>query len=79
VQRGVAPPPSLKNIFKEAMADVNIKPPSHGNLECWAKQGVLMLNTCLTVRQGDANSHQGKGWEQFTDAAIKVLSAKVLF
>lgn len=62
VQKGVASPPSLKNIYKEAMSDVGIKAPCHGNLESWAKQGVLLLNTCLTVRQSEANSHQGKGW-----------------
>ena len=70
-------PPSLKNIFKEAMTDVGIPSPKHGNLEHWAKQGVLLLNTCLTVRDGEANSHQNRGWEEFTDAVIKLLASKV--
>lgn len=61
VQRGVPPPPSLKNIFTELQADVGIPKPSHGNLEHWSKQGVILLNTALTVRKGDANSHQKKG------------------
>ena len=65
-------------MIKEAMEDpkLNISKPSHGNLECWAKQGVLMLNTVLTVRKAAANSHQKKGWETFTDAVVKVLSKK---
>ena len=78
VQKGVAIPPSLRNIFKELMTDPaqRIKQPSHGNLECWARQGVLLLNTCLTVRKGEANSHSQKGWEQFTDAIVKQLSTR---
>lgn len=76
VQRGVPPPPSLKNIYKEAIEDVGIRPPQHGNLEYWAKQGVLLLNVVMTVRQGEANSHQYKGWEQFTDATIDALKKK---
>ena len=58
------------------MDDVGIKPPQHGNLEHWAKQGVLLLNVVMTVRQGEANSHQHKGWEEFTDAAINALKKK---
>jgi uracil-DNA glycosylase len=74
VRRGVKPPPSLKNIVREAMDDVDIKEPTHGNLEHWAEQGVLLLNTVLTVRQGQANSHSKKGWEDFTDAVIDELN-----
>lgn len=76
VKRGVSAPPSLKNIFKEAHNDVGINIPAHGCLEDWAKQGVLLLNTCLTVRSGQANSHQGQGWEQFTDAVVRELDRK---
>ena len=81
VARGVQIPPSLKNMIKEAANDTELTPkvkadPGHGNLENWAKQGVLMLNTCLTVRKGEANSHQKKGWEEFTDAVIRVLGKK---
>ena len=74
VRHGVRPPPSLKNIFREAMDDVSIREPAHGNLEHWARQGVLLLNTVLTVRRGRANSHAGKGWEEFTDAVIHELN-----
>lgn len=75
VQKGVRIPPSLVNIFKELEADIpNFKSPCSGDLTGWAKQGVLMLNTCLTVNQGNANSHQGKGWETFTDSVISWLS-----
>lgn len=74
VQRGVRPPPSLVNIFKELREDVGFSIPDHGNLEGWARQGVLLLNASLTVRAGQAGSHQGKGWERFTDAAVKALS-----
>lgn len=73
VKKSVVPPPSLKNIFKEAKNDVGIPMPTHGCLESWARQGVLLLNTCLTVRSGLPNSHQGKGWEEFTDAVVKAL------
>jgi uracil-DNA glycosylase len=76
VRRGVRPPPSLKNIVKEAMSDVAIDEPRHGNLEHWAKQGVLLLNTVMTVRQGEANSHAKRGWEDFTDAVIQELNEK---
>ncbi|RYH28328.1 uracil-DNA glycosylase [archaeon] len=61
VQRGVPPPPSLKNIFTELQTDIGISKPSHGNLEHWSRQGVILLNTALTVRKGEANSHQKKG------------------
>jgi uracil-DNA glycosylase len=74
VQRGVRPPPSLVNIFKELREDVGFAIPDHGNLEAWARQGVLLLNSSLTVRAGQAGSHQGKGWERFTDAAVKALN-----
>ena len=76
VKRGVAPPPSLQNIFKELQSDLGIAPPHHGELTDWAKQGVLMLNTVLTVRGGQANSHRGKGWEQLTDAVIRLLNER---
>jgi len=74
VPAGVRTPPSLVNIFKEIERDLGIKPPKHGNLEQWADQGVLLLNATLTVVQGNAGSHQGKGWERFTDAAIDHLN-----
>lgn len=74
VNKGVKKPPSLENIFKELKHDLNIDIPRHGNLEGWARQGVLLLNATLTVRASQPGSHQGKGWEQFTDAAIKALS-----
>jgi len=74
VPEGVAPPPSLVNIFKEIRSDMGIEMPSHGNLEKWANNVVLLLNATLTVRANTAGSHQGKGWEEFTDAAINALS-----
>lgn len=74
VKKGVVPPPSLKNIFKELHDDLGLKAPQSGELIPWTKQGVLLLNTVLTVRQGQANSHKGKGWEQLTDAIIKKLN-----
>jgi uracil-DNA glycosylase len=74
VPEGIPKPPSLVNIFKELQDDLGIEPPEHGNLESWARQGVLLLNAILTVRAGQAGSHQGKGWERFTDAAVKALS-----
>jgi uracil-DNA glycosylase len=76
VPRGVPKPPSLLNIFKELKNDLGLPPPSHGNLEKWADQGVLLLNATLTVRENQAGSHQRKGWEEFTDAAIRQISAK---
>ncbi len=74
VPRGVEPPPSLVNIFKELNNDLGIPIPDHGNLLKWTDQGVLLLNATLTVRAGQAGSHQGKGWEQFTDAVIRKIS-----
>jgi uracil-DNA glycosylase len=76
VQRGVGIPPSLANIHTELRTDVGIEPPGHGNLEAWARQGVLLLNATLTVRAGQAASHQGKGWETFTDQVIRAVNAK---
>lgn len=76
VLKGVSPPPSLVNIFKEIQSDLGIKPPSHGELTYWAKQGVLLLNTALTVRQGLANSHRNKGWEIFTDRVISLVNER---
>ena len=76
VQRDVAIPPSLANIYKELESDLGIAPPSHGNLESWARQGVLLLNTTLTVRAGQAASHNGKGWELFTDEVLRAVNAK---
>ena len=74
VKPGVRPPPSLINIYKELQSDLGIAPPPHGNLEAWAKQGVLLLNAVLTVEAGLAASHQGKGWERFTDAVIRLVN-----
>ncbi|WP_113635609.1 uracil-DNA glycosylase [Nubsella zeaxanthinifaciens] len=77
VQKGVVPPPSLKNIYKELADEFpDFKIPSHGELTSWAKQGVLLLNATLTVRAHTAGSHQNKGWEQFTDKVITELSEK---
>jgi len=74
VQKGVEIPPSLVNIYKELEDDLGIKPPSHGNLVTWAKQGVLLLNATLTVRAHEANSHAGIGWQIFTDRVICLLN-----
>lgn len=76
VKDGIEPPPSLKNIYKELASDVGFVPTTSGNLTSWAKQGVLMLNNVLTVREGQPNSHKGKGWEKFTDAVINKLNEK---
>ena len=76
VQKGVQKPPSLVNIFKELQDDLGIDPPNHGNLESWAKNGVLLLNTVLTVRRGAAGSHRGQGWEVFTDQVIQHINAR---
>jgi uracil-DNA glycosylase len=73
---GVAVPPSLQNIYKELQADLGCPPVKHGYLRSWAEQGVLLLNSVLTVRAGQAYSHQGHGWEQLTDAAIVALSER---
>ncbi|MDP3525775.1 MAG: uracil-DNA glycosylase [Hoeflea sp.] len=75
VQPGVRVPPSLKNIYKELEADLGIVPAKHGNLESWARQGVLLLNAVLTVERGLAASHRGRGWESFTDAVIAHVNA----
>lgn len=77
VPDGVAKPPSLKNILKELEADLGIPEPANGNLTKWAQQGVLLLNTTLTVRANSPLSHQGKGWEVFTDAVIRNLSERL--
>ena len=74
VNYGIKPPPSLVNIYKELNSDVGFSIPNHGNLTEWARQGVLLLNATLTVRAGEPASHQKKGWEQFTDAVIKLVS-----
>lgn len=76
VQKGIQLPPSLRNIYKELDSDLKIPPASHGDLTAWAKQGVLLLNTVLTVRQGAAHSHRGHGWEIFTDQVIRSLNEK---
>ncbi len=76
VKKGIVPPPSLKNIFKELETDLGIPEPDFGELTSWAKQGVLLLNTVLTVRSGQANSHKNMGWEQFTDRVISELDRK---
>ena len=74
VNDGIKIPPSLRNIFKELNSDIGMKEPESGNLTKWARQGVLMINATMTVRAKNAGSHQGKGWEQFTDAVIQKLS-----
>ena len=76
VQKGVRIPPSLKNIYKELHSDIGMEIPTHGNLEAWAKQGVLMLNAVLTVRKSEAGSHRNKGWELFTDRIVEELNEK---
>ena len=76
VPEGIAIPPSLRNIYKELASDVGIDIPKHGNLTKWAEQGVLLLNATLSVRAHQAGSHQGKGWERFTDQAIRMVSNK---
>ena len=76
VKKGVVPPPSLKNIYKELKNDIGFEIPNHGELTSWAKQGVLLLNNVLTVREGLPNSHKGKGWEIFTDRVIGELNKK---
>ena len=76
VQPGVRVPPSLVNIYKELNSDLGIAPASHGHLDAWAKQGVLMLNSVLTVEMGKPASHQGRGWENFTDAIVKLVCSR---
>lgn len=78
VRRGVRRPPSLVNIHKELAADLGHPIPTHGSLEAWADRGVLLLNTVLTVREGAAGSHAGRGWERFTDAVIGAVAARSL-
>ena len=74
VKKGMAIPPSLQNIYRELRDDIGFDIPSHGCLEEWAERGILLLNTALTVRAGQANSHKGRGWEQFTDALILAVA-----
>lgn len=74
VNDGVSLPPSLQNIYKEISSDLGTAPPASGNLDRWAKQGVLLLNATLTVRANQAGSHQKRGWERFTDAVVKTIS-----
>lgn len=76
VRKGVRPPPSLQNIFREIHADLGIEAPAHGDLTHWAEQGILMLNTVLSVRHRAANSHRSRGWEGFTDRVIAELNAR---
>lgn len=76
VKEGVPFPPSLRNIFKELYDDLGIAPPKNGTLTPWAKQGVLLMNTALTVREGQANSHRGKGWEILTDEVVRKLNER---
>jgi uracil-DNA glycosylase len=76
VRPGIKPPPSLGNIFKELKQDIGFETPNNGYLVTWAKQGILMLNTVLSVRAGMANSHKNKGWETFTDVVISKISQK---
>ena len=76
VKRGIEPPPSLKNIFKELKSDLGIDEPECGELVGWAKQGVLLLNTTLTVREGAPQSHKGHGWETLTDRIISLVNEK---
>jgi uracil-DNA glycosylase len=76
VRPGVKPPPSLANIYKELQSDLGIAPPRHGFLEHWARQGVLLLNSVLTVEMGRAAAHQGRGWERFTDAVVAAVNAQ---
>lgn len=76
VKKGVEPPPSLVNIFRELNDDLGIRPPEHGELTSWARQGVLLLNTTLTVREAQPTSHKGHGWEIYTDEVIRKLNAR---
>ncbi len=76
VKKGTPPPPSLQNIFKEINTELGLTIPNHGELTEWAKSGVLLMNTVLTVREGQANSHRGHGWEIFTDKVIELLNRR---
>lgn len=75
VRRGLRIPPSLANIYKEIESDLGLSRPAHGCLQCWADRGVLMLNAVLSVERGQAGSHQGRGWERFTDTAVQAVNA----
>lgn len=75
VPPGIRVPPSLRNIFKEIHRDIGIAPPAQGHLEAWARQGVLLLNSVLTVEEGRASSHARNGWEDFTDAVVRLVAA----
>ena len=74
VEKNIKIPPSLQNIFKELFTDLRLTSPQNGNLENWAKQGVLLLNSCLTVQKASPGSHQGRGWEKFTDKVLKIVN-----
>jgi uracil-DNA glycosylase len=76
VRPGVTPPPSLRNLLRELHDDTGLPRPGHGHLQAWARQGVLLLNTVLTVRAHEPASHAGRGWERFTDAVIDLINAK---
>lgn len=76
VKKGVKPPPSLQNVFKELHDDLGCEIPAHGELTDWTRQGVMLMNTVLTVRRGQPNSHKGLGWERFTDHVIELLNAR---
>jgi len=76
VREGVRPPPSLINIFRELESDLGLPTPRHGHLQAWAEQGVLLLNAVLTVERGRAGAHQGKGWEEFTDAVVTAVNQR---
>ncbi|MFC3100209.1 uracil-DNA glycosylase [Altererythrobacter lauratis] len=76
VPHGMRPPPSLQNIYKELRADLGVEPPAHGNLEGWAREGVLLLNACLTVEDGKPASHSGRGWEAITDALVTAVAER---
>ncbi|MEM1349181.1 MAG: uracil-DNA glycosylase [Myxococcota bacterium] len=76
VKSGIGIPPSLRNMYKELASDLGVDQPDHGMLTAWAEQGVLLLNTVLTVRHKEANSHRKQGWEKFTDAVIELISAR---
>lgn len=76
VKKGTPPPPSLQNIFKEINSELGLPIPAHGELTAWAQSGVLLLNTVLTVREGQANSHRGQGWEILTDRIIELLNGR---
>ena len=78
VEENLKIPPSLQNIFRELFTDLRLTSPQNGNLEKWAKQGVLLLNSSLTVEKGSPGSHQGRGWEKFTDAVLKTINHKKL-